>query len=128
MTLRRWSGGQTYGGAKAGADSGPRGQLFKKGKSFKLNAKGTLPCDVIECATARSRLDHFATFPLELIEQFVLATTDGGDLVLDPFAGTATTGVAALRHGRRFLGIELNSRYAAISRERLRDAILADAA
>lgn len=120
QTVRRWSAGQRYGGGKAGDEAGPRGQRFKRGKTFRLNDKGTLPTDVIGCATARSRLDHFATFPLELVEKFVLATTDPGDLVFDPFAGTATTGVAALRNGRRFAGIELNPAYAGIARDRLR--------
>ena len=120
VTLRRWAGGQTYGGAKAKADSGPRGQRFKKGKTFKLHERGTIPRDVIECATARSKLDHFATFPLDLIEEFLLATSDEGDLVFDPFTGTATTGVAAVRNGRRFLGIELNPAYAKIARNRLK--------
>ena len=112
VTLRRWSGGQEYGGNKAKAEAGPSGQRFKRGKTFRLNEKGTIPRDVIDCATARSRLDHFATFPIELIEKFVLATSDEGDLVLDPFAGTATTGAAAVRNARRFLGIELNPDYA----------------
>jgi DNA modification methylase len=120
VTIRRWSGGQEYGGNKARAEAGPQGQRFKRGKTFKLNEKGTLPRDVIECATARSRLDHFATFPLELIEQFVLAASDAGDLIFDPFAGTATTGVAAVRNGRRFVGIELNSDYAQIARNRMK--------
>lgn len=52
---------------------------------------------------------------LELVEQF----TAPGDLVLDPFCGVATTGVACLRLGRRFLGIERDVAYAAIARERL---------
>ena len=63
-------------------------------------------------ATARSPLDHFATYPLKLVEKLILTTTDEGDLVLDPFAGTATTGVAAIGNGRRFIGIELNLSYA----------------
>lgn len=120
QTIRRWAAGQKYGGDKAKDEAGPQGQRFKRGKVFQLNPRGTIPCDVVECATARSRLDHFATFPLGLIENFVLATTDPGDLVLDPFAGTATTGVAAVRNGRRFHGIELNPSYAKIGRERLR--------
>lgn len=120
VTLRRWAGGQQYGGDKAKDQAGPKGQRFKKGKTFKLHAKGTLPRDAIECATARSKLDHFATFPEELIERFLLATTDPGDLVLDCFAGTGTTGVAALRNGRRFLGVELNPQYARIARSRLK--------
>lgn len=126
-TVRRWSGGQEYGGNKAKNEAGPQGQRFKRGKTFRLNEKGTIPRDVIECATARSRLDHFATFPLELIEKFILATTDPGDSVCDPFAGTATSGVAAVRHGRGFLGIELNPSYAKIGRARLERERLKDA-
>jgi DNA modification methylase len=129
VTLRRWGDGQKYGGNKAKDDAGPQGQRFKRGKAFRLNGKGTIPRDVIECATARSRLDHFATFPLELVEQFVLAATDRGDVVLDPFAGTATSGVAAVRNGRSFLGIELNPEYAKIAWNRLsNEAAAADQA
>jgi site-specific DNA-methyltransferase (adenine-specific) len=47
--------------------------------------------------------------PLRLMERIILSTTDEGDTVLDPFLGTGTTGVAALRHGRNFIGIEHNS-------------------
>ncbi len=42
-------------------------------------------------------------------------------VVLDPFAGAGTTGVVALRHGREFVGIELNAEYAAMARDRIRD-------
>lgn len=57
--------------------------------------------------------------PVDLMEKCVLADTDPGDLVLDPFAGSGTTGVACLRTGRRFLGIELVPEYCAIARRRL---------
>ncbi len=121
VTLRRWADGQRYGGNKAKDEAGPEGQRFKRGRIFRLNDKGTIPRHVIECATARSPLDHFATFPMELIEQFVLASTDNRDLVLDPFAGTATSGVAALQNARRFVGIELNPEYAKIAQNRLKN-------
>jgi len=62
---------------------------------------------------------HFATFPVELIEPCVLAGTSPGDVVLDPFSGAGTTGVAALRHGRRYLGIEINAEYMRMANERL---------
>lgn len=52
---------------------------------------------------------------LELIEQF----TDPDEIVLDPFCGSGTTGVACLRLGRRFLGVELDRTYAKVARERL---------
>ena len=53
---------------------------------------------------------------LDLVADF----TDPGDLVLDPFAGSGTTGVAALRLGRRVVLIEKNAEYAALCVERMR--------
>ena len=62
---------------------------------------------------------HYATFPVALAERMIRIATRPGDIVLDPFAGTATTGVAALRIHRRFVGVELNPQTVAIARERL---------
>ena len=64
---------------------------------------------------------HFATFPKKLIEPCILAGSPEGGTVLDPFCGSGTTGLVANRHGRRFLGIELNSEYAEMARRRVRD-------
>ena len=64
-------------------------------------------------------LNHFATFPEALITPCVLAGSPKGGVVLDPFAGTGTTGAAAMRHGRDFVGIELNKEYLNIAQERL---------
>lgn len=54
---------------------------------------------------------HFATFPLELPETCIKASTRPGDIVLDPFCGSGTTGVAALRLDRTFIGIDLKEEY-----------------
>lgn len=62
---------------------------------------------------------HFATFPEALVEPCVLAGSREGDTVLDPFAGSGTVGVVALRHNRRFVGIELNHEYAEMARRRI---------
>jgi site-specific DNA-methyltransferase (cytosine-N4-specific) len=62
---------------------------------------------------------HFATFPPALVEPCVQAGTEKGDLLLDPFIGSGTTGMVALRLGRRFVGIELNQDYVDIALERL---------
>jgi DNA modification methylase len=62
---------------------------------------------------------HFATFPPDLIEPCVLAGSRKEGTVLDPFAGAGTTGVVALKHGRKFLGIELNPEYVEIARRRI---------
>lgn len=62
---------------------------------------------------------HFAVFPPKLIEPCVLAGCPVGGVVLDPFAGSGTTGEVALRHGRRFIGIELNADYIKLAEARL---------
>jgi DNA modification methylase len=62
---------------------------------------------------------HFATFPIELPETCILAGCPPGGLALDPFCGCGTTGLAALKHGRRFVGIELNADYIQIAQNRL---------
>jgi DNA modification methylase len=61
---------------------------------------------------------HFATFPPELIEPCVLACSRPGDLVLDPFFGSGTTGFVAERHERRWIGFDINPKYADLARER----------
>lgn len=62
---------------------------------------------------------HNATFPIELIEPCILASTKIDDFVLDPFFGIGTTGVACNLHSRRFIGIELREDYVEIAREQL---------
>jgi len=54
---------------------------------------------------------HFATWPLALVEPMIMAGSRAGDIVLDPFAGSGSTGVVALVLGRRFIGIDLNPDY-----------------
>ena len=63
---------------------------------------------------------HFATFPIELPELCIKASTGPDDTVLDPFAGAGTTWLACLKHGREFVGIELNEEYIRIAEERAR--------
>jgi len=60
---------------------------------------------------------HFATFPMALVEPCIRAGSRAGDTVLDPFAGSGTTGIVAARHGREFVGIELNPQYAQMAGE-----------
>jgi DNA modification methylase len=66
---------------------------------------------------------HFAVYPPELIEPCILAASKEGDIVLDPFSGSGTTGEVALKHNRNYIGLELNPDYAALSERRLTAAI-----
>lgn len=62
---------------------------------------------------------HFAVYPPSLIEPCILAGSPKGGVVLDPFAGSGTTGMVALRHGRSFIGVELNPTYCEMARRRI---------
>jgi DNA modification methylase len=62
---------------------------------------------------------HFATYPPKLIKPCILAGSRPGDTVLDPFSGSGTTGMVAYQHGRKYIGIELNPGYAAMSGRRM---------
>ena len=64
---------------------------------------------------------HITQKPLDVIRQLVRIAPPGGT-VLDPFAGSGTTGVAALAEGRGFVGVEITQHYAAIARDRLTQA------
>lgn len=61
---------------------------------------------------------HLTPKPIDLLRQLVRLAPPGG-VVLDPFAGAGSTGIAALREGRRFIGAELSPYYAKVARERL---------
>jgi DNA modification methylase len=63
---------------------------------------------------------HFAVMPEALCEPPILATSKPDDLVLDPFTGSGTVAVVALRHNRNFIGVELNPQYAQIAENRIR--------
>jgi DNA modification methylase len=65
---------------------------------------------------------HFATFPTQLVEPCISLGSRSGDLVLDPFIGSGTTGLVAALMQRRFVGIELNPDYVEIAERRIRDA------
>ncbi len=62
---------------------------------------------------------HPTQKPLALLERVVLASSQPGQLVLDPFNGSGTTGVVALQHGRRFIGVDLDAGYIEASVARL---------
>lgn len=61
---------------------------------------------------------HFATFPTALVELCILAGSEAGDLVLDPFMGSGTVGQVSQNLGRRWIGCELNPEYVKLERKR----------
>lgn len=63
---------------------------------------------------------HPCQFPIELAERCVLAFTNPGDVIFDPFMGTGTTALAALKHGRKAIGIDTERSFLAIARDRVK--------
>lgn len=64
---------------------------------------------------------HPTQKPLDLLKRIVLSSTKKGDVVLDPFTGSSTTGIAAAMHGRKFIGIDLAQEYLELSKKRFSD-------
>lgn len=66
---------------------------------------------------------HPTQKPLALMDRIILASTNKGDLILDPFMGGGTTGVSALKHGRKFVGIEREQEYFDLANKRIMDVL-----
>lgn len=78
----------------------------------------------INRATAKEhRGDHPCQLPVALLERILLLATNEGQVVLDPFIGTGTTAVAALRLGRNFIGFELSEDYGRIAKQNIKTRV-----
>lgn len=90
---------------------------------YSCNPLGKNPGDVWVIPNVKNnhveKTEHPCQFPVELIERLVLALTNEGDWVLDPFLGTGTSLIAAVRHGRRGTGAETVPKYVELSRQRI---------
>ena len=64
---------------------------------------------------------HPTQKPIDLLVRIVMASTDKGDLVIDPFTGSSTTGLACALNGRKFIGIDLEKKYLDLSIKRYKD-------
>jgi adenine-specific DNA-methyltransferase len=115
-------------------------QLYSQKKYYKgpkkgqlsCNPKGKNPSDVWEDLAIDfwdipnvhhnmpGKTPHPAQFPEKLVERMILATTNIGDWVLDPFLGSGTTAVAALRLGRKVIGAEINKKYINFTYDRIK--------
>jgi site-specific DNA-methyltransferase (adenine-specific) len=63
--------------------------------------------------------EHPATFPLKLAQDHILSWSNIDDVILDPFLGSGTTGVACVNTGRKFIGIEMDAKYFEIAKQRI---------
>jgi len=106
-----------FGGSKYGDSDDPK-HATKSGNVYKPSGKRNKR-DVWTITTKPFKGAHFAVMPEALVEPCVLAGSAEGDTVLDPFTGSGTVAVVAMRYGRNFVGTELNPEYAQIAYERI---------
>jgi site-specific DNA-methyltransferase (adenine-specific) len=96
-------------------------------QDLRANPLGRLPNDVWDefprvCGTFKERDGfHGCQLPEALLTRIILASSNAGDVVLDPFVGSGTTAAAAKRLGRRYLGIDISAEYVKRTRQRLRN-------
>ena len=96
------------------------GENGRTEKHFKINDEKA-DSNIWEIAVAQNKTIHPAVFPYEIPYRHIKSWTNEGDVVLDPFMGSGTTGLAALDLGRKFIGIELNEEYFELSKQRLEE-------
>ena len=104
----------------------PGKKYFKGPKvgQYSCNPKGKNPGDVWDIPNVKhnhvEKTEHPCQFPVELVERLVLALTNKGDLVFDPFMGVGSAAVAAVMHKRRAAGADILARYVEIAKKRVR--------
>lgn len=98
-----------------------------KAGQFSSNPLGKNPGDLWVIPNVKSnhveKTAHPCQFPVELIERLILSMSDEDDWVLDPFLGTGTTAIAAVKHGRRAAGAEIVPKYVKLARTRIEQEI-----
>ena len=91
--------------------------MLRKGKAKNINNMGTF--SVLEVANVEKKL-HPSDKPVDLMQILVENSSQEGEIVLDPFMGAGSTGVACMNTNRRFIGIELDENYFNIAKERIK--------
>lgn len=106
------------------------GKKYFKGPNagkHSCNPLGKNPGDLWVIPNVKSnhveKTEHPCQFPVELIERFVLSMTNEGDWVFDPFLGTGTSIIAAIRHSRRGVGAEVIPQYIRLAKQRIEQEI-----
>jgi adenine-specific DNA-methyltransferase len=107
----------------------PGKKYFKgpKAGQYSCNPLGKNPGDLWIIPNVKSnhveKTGHPCQFPVELVERLVLSLTQENDWVFDPFLGSGTSIIAAIRHGRKGAGAEILPKYVDITKDRIRQAI-----
>lgn len=104
--------------------------------NYEIMKNGQFPKDILKKSNSQMRSvwaigtplagektfgKHPTQKPLDLLERIILACTNEGDLILDPFMGSGTTGVAAIKLGRKFVGVDKKKDFVELAEKRIQD-------
>ena len=98
------------------------GENGRTHKTFNINNE-KVKSNVWEIAVAKNTTNHPAVFPEKLAHDHILSWSNEGDIVLDPFCGSGTTGIAAIKLKRQFIGIDKVPEYAELTKNRIETII-----
>jgi DNA modification methylase len=104
--------------------SGRAKELVQKGFYFLFyHPDGTVPGDVWEIIPedTQGRKEHYAVYPEDLCKIPILATCPKEGIVLDPFSGSGTTSLVALKHSRKSIGLDISEEYVEFSKQRINE-------
>lgn len=90
-------------------------------KEFSINNQ-KVDGNIWKIAVAQNKTSHPAVFPIEIPNRHILSWSKPGEVVLDPFMGSGTTGVAALKNERDFIGVEIDKDYFELSEKQIKEA------
>jgi len=116
--LDRWGGDELVATQSEGWHTGT-GQAIYRDRNMRPNPEGRNQRTTWDIPFEPSGNEHYASYPTRLVERMILAGSNEGDIVYDPFGGTATTAVTAHKLGRQWLCSELQPKYVEISNDRL---------
>lgn len=91
----------------------PNGISYKATKEFKYHS------NIFSYTVGASKTGHPAPFPDKLAEDQILSWSNENDIILDPFMGSGTTALMALKHNRKYIGFELNPDYCKLAQSRI---------
>ena len=98
--------------------------FFRKGKGIKINNCGT--SDILRVANNKSKDEngnnlHDTEKPIELMKTLIENSSQEGNIVIDPFMGIGSTGIAAKQLNRKFIGVEIDNKYFDLAEARIKN-------
>ena len=96
------------------------GENGRKHKTFNINNE-KVKSNIWDIAVAKNKTSHPAIFPEQIAHDHITSWSNEGDIILDPFMGSGTTGIVAKKLNRNFIGIEKVHEYYELSKNRIKN-------